>query len=250
MWGGSNCVLYRLITWCPTKALQAHLQRFSFTSLGWSSVPGTATFVYITLSSFTTGEQEHNVCSGKPRGKQDHDRRPCRNSLSLKRGEVIGRTIRRCGGMCTWYKHWAHLISGVRHVHPFQLNSECLHMLWGGEGDAVRTDSFWHDSESRERGTTKPNCFLLVTEFRLTNCEASEGGDNCGYDNTALFSNEYSALQWMERRRRRGHSTQLCCWNGHKQRITHSVWSFCHGAKESQRKSEYSLSVGSVPGWY
>lgn len=26
--------------------------------------------------------------------------------------------------------------------------------------------------------------------------------------------------------------------------------SFCHGAKECKRKSEYSLSVGSVTGWY
>lgn len=76
--------------------------------------------------------------------------------------------------MCTWYRHWANRISGIRHIHPAQLNSECLHMLGGGEGDALRTDSFWHDPESKKRGTTKPNCFFLVTEFRLTHCEASE----------------------------------------------------------------------------
>lgn len=103
----------------PTKALQAHLQRFSFTSLGWSSVPGTAVFVYVTLSNFATGEQEHNVCSGKPRGKQDHDRRPSRNLVSLTRRGLIGRTIRRCSGMGTWCRHWAHLVSRIRHIASF-----------------------------------------------------------------------------------------------------------------------------------
>lgn len=207
----------------PTKALQAHLQRFSFTSFGWGSAPGTATFVYITLSSFTTGEQEHSVCSDKPRGSGIMTRDLVGTCCSWReRGGVIGRTIRRCSGMCTWYRHWAKLISGIRHIHPFQQNSECLHMLWGSEGDAVRTDSFWHDPESRGRGTTKPNCFFLVTEFRLTHCEASEGGDNCGCDSISLFSDEYSMLLWMERRRRGG-SAQLCCWNGQKQRVTHSV---------------------------
>lgn len=56
---------------------------------------------------------EHNVCSGEPRGKQDCDRTPCRSSLSLKRGGVIGRTIRRCSEMetlgtsCFWKKTYA-----------------------------------------------------------------------------------------------------------------------------------------------
>lgn len=203
----------------PHKSTAGSSATISFTSLEWSSTRHSYFCLYNSQQLYNRGA-EHNVCSGKPRGKQDHDRRPCSNSLSLKRGGVIGRPIRRCNGMCTWYRHWAHLISGIRHIHPFQLSSEWLHMLWGGEGDEVRTDSFWHDPESRERDTTKPNCFFLVTECRLTHCEVSEGGGSWGYDSASLFSNEYSTLLWMERRGRGG-STQLCCWNG--QRVTHSV---------------------------
>jgi len=55
-----------------------------------------------------------------------------------------------------------------------------------GEGNAVRKDSFWHDPESRERGTTKVNCFFSITEFRVTHCETFDGGDTFGYDRQHL----------------------------------------------------------------
>lgn len=222
MWEGSNCVVYQLITWYPHKSTAGSSATLQLHII-W--VRQCTRHGYFCLYN---SQQLYNRGAGtqcllwQAQRKQDHDKRPCRNLLSLKRGGVIGRTIRRCSGMCTWYRHWAKLISGMRHIHPFQQNSECLHMLWEGEGDAVRTDSFWHDPESRGRGTTKPNCFFLVTEFRLTHCEASEGGDNFGCDSISLFSNEYSTLLWMERRGRGG-SAQLCCWNGQKQRVTHSV---------------------------
>lgn len=47
-------------------------------------------------------------------------------------------------------------------------SSERLRTLCRGEGHAVGKDSFWHDPESREKGTTNPTCFSLITEIRLT----------------------------------------------------------------------------------
>jgi len=130
IWECSNRVLYRPITCYPTELQWACLQCLSFTSAGWISVPGTATFVCINLKDFPIEKQEHNVCSDKSGGNSDHHSRPHRSSASWKREGVMGKSTGIHSGVCTWYRCWTnfYLAGGV---HTLCGSSECLCVRWG-----------------------------------------------------------------------------------------------------------------------